>query len=68
MQHTMRAVKHWSLTTFRERPVKIGDKVVRQTRYVTFQLAGVAVCRESFALTLDRIQRFSVPPPLVQRG
>ena len=34
-------VEHWSLTTLREKLVKIGAKVVRHGRYVTFQLAEV---------------------------
>ena len=37
------AVEHWSLTTLREKLIKIGAKVVRHCRYVTFQLAEVAV-------------------------
>ncbi len=36
-------VEHWSLTTLREKLVKIGAKVVNHGRYVTFQLAEVAV-------------------------
>ena len=36
-------VGHWSLTTLREKLVKIGAKVVSHGRYVTFQLAEVAV-------------------------
>jgi len=36
-------VEHWSLTTLREKLVKISAKVVRHGRYVTFQLAGVAL-------------------------
>jgi hypothetical protein len=36
-------VEHWSLTTIREKLVKIGAKVVRHGRYVTFQMAEVAV-------------------------
>jgi len=63
-----KAVKHWSLTTLREKLVKIGAKVVRHAKYVTFQLAEVAVPRELFATILDRIQRFGVPPPLVHHG
>ena len=63
-----RSVKHWSLTTLREKLIKIGAKVVRHFKYVTFQMAEVAVPRELFAAILDRIQRFGVPPPLVQRG
>ncbi len=42
--------------------------VVKNAEYVTFQMAEVAVPRELFAATLDRIQRFGVPPPLVHRG
>ena len=38
-------VEHWSLTTLREKLVKIGAKVVSHGRYVTFQLAEVAVPR-----------------------
>jgi hypothetical protein len=63
-----RSVKHWSLTTLREKLIKIGAKVVRHAKYVTFQMAEVAVPRELFAAILDRIQRLGVPPPLVQRG
>ena len=39
-------MEHWSLTTLREKLVKIGAKVVRHGRYVTFQLAEVAVARD----------------------
>ena len=41
-------VEHWPLTTLREKLVKIGAKVVPHGRYVTFQLAEVAVPRELF--------------------
>jgi hypothetical protein len=40
----------WTMTTLREKLVKIGAKVVRSARYVTFQLAEVAVSRELFAI------------------
>ena len=43
-----KAVEHWSLTTLREKLIKIGAKVVSHGRYVTFQLAAVAVPRELF--------------------
>ena len=61
-------VKHWSQTTLGKKMIKIGAKVVRHSKHVAFQLAKVAVPRESFAAILDRIQRFGVPPPLVRRG
>ncbi len=41
-------VEDWPLTTLREKLVKIGAKVVAHGRYVTFQLAEVAVPRELF--------------------
>ena len=41
-------VEHRSLTTLRDKLIKIGAKVVRHGRYVTFQLAAVAVPRELF--------------------
>ncbi len=63
-----RSVKHWSLTTLREKLIKIGAKVVTHSRHVIFQMGEVAVPRELFAAILNRIQRFGVPPPLVQRG
>ena len=63
-----RSVKHWSLTTLREKLIKIGAKVVRHSGYVIFQMAEVAVPRELFAAILDRIQRFGVPPAFARRG
>ena len=60
-----RDVKHWSLTTLREKLIKIGAKVTRHAKYVTFQLAEVAVTRNLFAAILDRIARLAIPPPLV---
>ena len=38
--------------------IKIGAKVVRHARYVTFQLAEVAVPRKVFAAILVRIRRW----------
>jgi len=58
-----RDVKHWSLTTLREKLVKIGAKVTRHSKYVTFQLAEVAVPQRLFAAILDCIARLAIPPP-----
>jgi hypothetical protein len=58
-------VRHWSLTTLREKLIKIGAKVTRHSKYVTFQLAEVAVTRNLFAAILDRIARLALPPPVV---
>ena len=60
-------VRHWSLTTLREKLIEIGAKVTRHSKYVTFQLAEVAVTRNLFAAILDRIARLAIPPPVVCR-
>jgi hypothetical protein len=58
-------VEHWSLTTLREKLVKIGARIVRHGRYVVFQLAEVAVPRTLFADILRRIDGLRPrPPPL----
>ncbi len=49
------AVEHWSLTTLREKLIKIGAKVVRHGRYITFQRAEVAISRSLFAHILRLI-------------
>ena len=50
-------IQGWTLTTLREKLVKIGAKVVRHAKYVVFQLAEVAVPRKLFARILGRIAR-----------
>ena len=56
---------HWSPATLREKLIKISAKIIRHGRYVTFQLAEVAVPRDLFAEILRRIDRLRpalVPP------
>ncbi len=55
-------VEHWSLTTLREKLVKIGAKVVRYGRYVTFQSAEVAVLRSLFQKILGPIDELRQRP------
>lgn len=62
------SVKHWSLTTLREKRIKIRAKIVRHAKYVAFQKAEAAIARELFAAILERIQRFGVSPQLLRRG
>ncbi len=57
-----REVEHWSMTTLREKLIKIGAKIVRHGRYVTFQLAEVAVPPDLFADILRRIDRLRPTP------
>jgi hypothetical protein len=57
-----KAAEPWSLTSLREKLIKIGAKVVSHGRYVTFQLAEVAVSRQMFADILSLIARLRAPP------
>ena len=56
------AVQQWSLTTLREKLVKIGAKVISHGRYVTFQLAEVAVTHDLFRKILRLIDELRPPP------
>ena len=57
------AIKQWSLTSLREKLVKIGAKVVRHGRYVIFQMAEVAVPRGLFHEILRLIAELRPQPP-----
>ena len=57
-----RPVRTWTLTTLREKLIKIGAKVVRHAKAVTVQLAEVAVPRRLFAAILERIDRLRAAP------
>jgi hypothetical protein len=59
-----KAAEPWSLTSLREKLIKIGAKVVSHGRYVTFQMAEVAVSRQVFAEILSLIARLRAPPAL----
>src|SRR5262249_27614337 len=58
-------IERWSLTTLREKVVKIGAKVIAHGRYLVFQMAEVAVPRALFRGILDRIA--GLRPPVVAR-
>ena len=49
------SVKQWSLTTLRDKLIKIGAKVVPHARYVTLQLAEVAAPRRLYRAILERV-------------
>jgi hypothetical protein len=57
-----KAAEPWSLTSLREKLIKIGAKVVSHGRDVAFQLAEVAVSRQMFAEILVLIGRLRAPP------
>ena len=56
------AVEHRSLTTLREKLIKIGARRVRHGRYVTFQMAEVAIPRRLFAEILRLIDDLRPKP------
>ena len=57
-----KAAQPWSLTSLGEKLIKIGAKVVSHGRYITFQIAEVAVSRQIFADILSLVARLRAPP------
>jgi len=51
------AVAQWSLTSLREKLVKIGAKVVHRARYAVFQLAEVAELFAQILWLIDGLRR-----------
>jgi hypothetical protein len=59
---TPEPIKEWSLTTLKEKLIKMGAKVVGHARYVAFQMAEVAVSKALFAEILQMIAELRPPP------
>ena len=59
---TPEPIKDRSLTSLREKLVKIGAKIVTHARYVTFQMAEVAVPKQLFQEILRLIAELRPPP------
>ena len=57
-----KAAESWSITSLREKLIKVGAKVVSHGRYVTFQMAEVAVSRQMFQEILSLIAQLRPPP------
>jgi Transposase DDE domain group 1 len=55
-------IKNWSLTSLKEKLIKIGAKIVSHGRYVAFQMAEVAVPRMLFTEILRLIAELRLPP------
>jgi Transposase DDE domain group 1 len=53
----------WSLTSLKEKLIKIGAKVVSHGRYVAFQIAEVAIPRQMFQEILRLIAELRPQPP-----
>jgi hypothetical protein len=56
------AIIIWRFVHLREKLIKIGAKVVSHGRYVTFQMAEVAIPRKLFAAIMQRIAALRSPP------
>ena len=56
------AIKHWSLTSLRQKLVKIGARIIGHGRYVTFQMAEVGVPSGLFDEILRLIAQLRAPP------
>ena len=54
------AVRHWTLTTLREKLTKNGAKVVRYFWKFAFQMAEVAIPGKLFQTILERIERLGL--------
>jgi hypothetical protein len=57
-------IKDWSLTSLKDKLIKIGAKVVSHGRYVSFQMAEVAIPRQMFQEILRLIAELRPMPPL----
>jgi hypothetical protein len=58
----------WSLTSLREKLIKLGAKVVSHGRYTTFQMAEVTVPRQRFQEILMLIAQLRAPPAPARPG
>jgi hypothetical protein len=61
---TPEPIKDRSLTSLKEKLIKIGAKVVSHGRYVVFQMAEVVIPRTLFADILRLIAELRPPPVL----
>ena len=59
---TPEPIKDWSLTSLKEKLIKIGAKLVSHGRYVAFQMAEVTITRMLFAEILQLIGELRPPP------
>src|SRR6516164_4072300 len=60
---TPEPIKDWSLTSLKDKLIKIGAKVVSHGRYVVFQMAAVAIARQMFQEILRLIAELRPQPP-----
>jgi Transposase DDE domain group 1 len=59
---TPESIKDWSLTSLKEKLIKIGAKVISHGRHVAFQMAEIAIPRIIFSDILRLIAELRPPP------
>ncbi|MFM7282566.1 MAG: IS1380 family transposase, partial [Planctomycetia bacterium] len=59
---TPEPIRDWSLTSLKEKLIKIGAKVISHSRYVAFKMSEVAIPRQLFADILRLIAELRPPP------
>ena len=59
---TPEPIKDWSLTSLKDKLIKIGARVVSHGRYVAFQMAEVAISENLFPDILRLIVELRPPP------
>jgi len=59
---TPEPITDWSMTSLREKLIKVGARLVSHGRYVAFQMAEVAIPRHLFADILRMIADLRPPP------
>jgi hypothetical protein len=60
---TPEPIKDWTLTSLKEKLIKIGAKIISHGRYVAFQMAEVAIPRQMFQEILRMIAELRPQPP-----
>ena len=60
---TPEPVKHWSLSSLKEKLIKIGAKVVSHGHSVAFQMVEVAITRQMFQEILRLVAELLPKPP-----
>ena len=64
---TPEPIRDWSMTSLREKLIKIGARVVGHARYAVFQMAEVAIPKNLFADILRMIGELR-PSPVASTG
>ena len=57
-----RSINNWTLTTLRERLIKLGAKAIRHARYIRFQVAEFIVSGTTIEKILNNIRRLQTCP------